>query len=52
MTSKVPGSKASPDEVVQQTFAALEAGQFEVLADALTRQVKQGLSAEAPPYSA
>jgi NAD(P)-dependent dehydrogenase (short-subunit alcohol dehydrogenase family) len=52
MTSKVPGPKASPDDVVAQTFAALEAGQFEVLADALTRQVKQGLSADTPPYAA
>ena len=51
MTSKVPGPKASPDEVVQQTFAALEAGQFEVLADALTRQVKLGLSTGQPPYA-
>lgn len=51
MTSKIPGPKASPDDVVLQTFAALEAGQFEVLADALTRQVKQGLSTEAPPYA-
>ena len=51
MTSKIPGPKASPDEVVQQSFAALEAGQFEVLADPLTRQVKQGLSTEAPPYA-
>ncbi|MGO4393231.1 SDR family oxidoreductase [Variovorax sp. M-6] len=51
MTSKVPGPKASPDEVVQQTFAALETGQFEVLADALTRQVKLGLSTGQPPYA-
>ncbi|MDM0074399.1 SDR family oxidoreductase [Variovorax sp. J2P1-59] len=52
MTSKVPGPKASPDDVVAQTLAALEAGQFEVLADALTRQVKQGLSTDTPPYAA
>jgi short-subunit dehydrogenase len=52
MTSKIPGPKASPDDVVAQTLAALEAGQFEVLADALTRQVKQGLSADTPPYAA
>jgi len=52
MTSKIPGPKASPDDVVAQTLAALEAGQFEVLADPLTQQVKQGLSTEAPPYAA
>ena len=51
MTSNIAGPKASPDDVVLQTFAALEAGQFEVLADPLTRQVKQGLSTEAPPYA-
>lgn len=51
MTSHVPGAKASPDAVVAQTFEALEAGRFEVLADALTRQVKAGLSAESAPYA-
>jgi NAD(P)-dependent dehydrogenase (short-subunit alcohol dehydrogenase family) len=51
MTTHVPGPKASPDDVAKLTFDALEAGQFEVLADPLTRQVKAGLSAEAPPYA-
>ncbi|MBO9513690.1 MAG: SDR family oxidoreductase [Variovorax sp.] len=51
MTSRIPGPKASPDDVVVQTFEALEAGRFEVLADALTKQVKAGLSAERPPYA-
>lgn len=51
MTSKVQGPKASPDAVVLEAFEALEAGRFEVLADDLTRQVKQGLSTDAPPYA-
>lgn len=52
MASNAPGPKALPDDVVAQTLAALEAGKFEVLADELTRQVKQGLSTDAPPYAA
>ncbi|SEA45160.1 SDR family oxidoreductase [Variovorax sp. YR216] len=51
MTSRIPGPKASPDDVVTKTFEALEAGKFEVLADPLTQQVKAGLSAELPPYA-
>lgn len=46
MTRDVPGPKTSPADVVRQTLEALEAGREEVLADELTRQVKQGLSAE------
>ncbi len=46
MTRDVPGTKASPADVARQTLEALEAGHEEVLADELTRQVKQGLSAE------
>jgi NAD(P)-dependent dehydrogenase (short-subunit alcohol dehydrogenase family) len=51
MTSGLPGPKAAPDDVAKQTFEALEAGRFEVLADALTRQVRAGLSSDAPPYA-
>lgn len=51
MASGAPGPKASPDDVAKQTFDALEAGRFEFLADPLTRQVKAGLSADAPPYA-
>ena len=36
--------KASPEDVVRQSFAALEAGESEVLIDEVTRQVKAGLS--------
>lgn len=50
MTKNVPGPKASPADVARQVLEALEAGHDEVLADALTRQVKQGLSAERGIY--
>jgi NAD(P)-dependent dehydrogenase (short-subunit alcohol dehydrogenase family) len=36
--------KASPEDVVRQSFAAIEAGELEVLIDDATRQVKAGLS--------
>jgi len=42
--------KSTPDVVVARTFDALEAGAEEVLADELTRRVKQGLSAEPGVY--
>lgn len=47
MASKVPGPKIAPAEVVRQTLAALESGQAEVLADEISRNVKQGLTAGA-----
>ena len=50
MARKMPGPKADPLDVARQTLAALEAGQDEVLADALTRGVKQGLSAQPGVY--
>ena len=50
MTSGISGPKAAPADVVLQTLAALEAGQEEVLADELTRQVKSGLSAHPGVY--
>ncbi|MEJ8825576.1 SDR family oxidoreductase [Variovorax humicola] len=52
MTAGIPGPKASPDDVARQALEGVEAGQIEVLADALTRQVKQSLSSEAPAYAA
>jgi NAD(P)-dependent dehydrogenase (short-subunit alcohol dehydrogenase family) len=52
LASKIPGDKISPEEVARQTFEAVEAGQPEVMADAVTRQVKQGLVAEPPAYAA
>jgi NAD(P)-dependent dehydrogenase (short-subunit alcohol dehydrogenase family) len=36
--------KATPQDVVQQAYAAIEAGEVEVRADASTRQVKDALS--------
>ncbi|WP_137174044.1 SDR family oxidoreductase [Massilia sp. HP4] len=50
MTAGVDAPKASPLDVVIQTVAALEAGQEEVLADGLTREVKRGLSLERGVY--
>jgi NAD(P)-dependent dehydrogenase (short-subunit alcohol dehydrogenase family) len=50
MARHAPGPKLAPEDVVRQAIAALEAGQPELLADALTRQVRQGLGAERAPF--
>lgn len=50
MARHVAGPKVAPREVALQTLAALEAGRDEVLADEITRQVKQGLVSEPPVY--
>lgn len=50
MARGAPGPKADPLDVARQTLAALEAGQDEVLADELSRGVKQGLSAQPGVY--
>lgn len=50
MTHGFDVEKASPDEVVRYTLDALEAGAEEALVDDMTRQVKQGLSAEPGLY--
>ena len=47
MTAKINAPKSRPEDVVAQVLAALEAGEPEVLADAISHQVKQGLSAGA-----
>lgn len=44
MTRGLDAPKANPLDVARQTLAAVEAGQDEVLADELSRNVKQGLS--------
>lgn len=44
MTSGIDVPKVQPADVVRQALEAIEAGQEEVLADEITRQVKQGLS--------
>jgi NAD(P)-dependent dehydrogenase (short-subunit alcohol dehydrogenase family) len=43
--------KLAPGEVVDRVYAALEAGDSEVLVDELTRQVKQGLAAQPGLYT-
>lgn len=50
MTAGIDAPKATPADVVAQAIAALEAGQEEVLADALTRDVKRGLSLDRGVY--
>lgn len=50
MTTAIDMPKSSPDVVVRRVLDAVEAGAEEVLADELTRQVKQGLSAEPGVY--
>jgi len=50
MTKGLDTPKAGPKDVVQQTLAAIEAGHEEVLADALSRSVRQGLTAERGVY--
>jgi hypothetical protein len=42
--------KVTPTDVVRQVLSAIEDGRDEVLADAMTRQVKAGLSNEAGIY--
>lgn len=46
MAKGVSAPKARPEDVAAQTVAAIGAGHQEVLADALTRQVKAGLGLE------
>ena len=52
MAAHAQGEKASPDNVARQAFAGVEAGQFEVLADETSRQLKQSLSSATPAYAA
>lgn len=46
----LPGDRISPDDLVQQALAALEAGQAELLADPTTNQVHAGLVAQPRVY--
>jgi len=50
MVRHVKAPKSKPEDVVAQTLAALEAGQSEVLADEVSRRIKQTLSAEPGCY--
>jgi NAD(P)-dependent dehydrogenase (short-subunit alcohol dehydrogenase family) len=50
MARTVDAPKTSAEEVVSRALAALEAGKGEVLADEISRAVKQGLSADPGIY--
>ena len=50
MARGVPGPKITPEEVVRQALAALEAGQPELLADPISHNVHAGLVAEPRVY--
>ncbi|MFC4455352.1 SDR family oxidoreductase [Deinococcus sonorensis] len=50
MARTVPGHKTAPEEVARLALLGLEAGEAEVLADTLSRQVRAGLSAEPGVY--
>lgn len=52
LTRGIDAPKSTPEQIVRQAFDALEAGAEEVLADEITRQVKQGLSAQPGVYLA
>lgn len=51
MVRGVDAAKTAPEDVVRQAFAVLESGGYEVLADEISRQVRQGLSAEPAVYA-
>jgi NAD(P)-dependent dehydrogenase (short-subunit alcohol dehydrogenase family) len=50
MVRNVAAPKAQPDDVVKQVLAALEEGKSEILADDVSRRIKQNLSAEPSIY--
>lgn len=50
LTRGLDAPKSSAQDIVRRALDGLEAGQEEVLADELTRQVRQGLAAERPSY--
>jgi NAD(P)-dependent dehydrogenase (short-subunit alcohol dehydrogenase family) len=50
MAKGVPGPKVSPDVVANLALDGVESGAREVLADAISQQVKGGLSAAQAPY--
>ncbi|HEY5951003.1 MAG TPA: SDR family NAD(P)-dependent oxidoreductase, partial [Kofleriaceae bacterium] len=50
MAKAVPGPKASPDDVAALALDGVETGLREVLADAISRQIKSGLSEPRAPY--
>ena len=50
MVRHVAAPKSKPEDVVKAAFEALEAGKSEVLADEVSRRIKQNLSAEPGVY--
>ncbi|TAJ96566.1 MAG: SDR family oxidoreductase [Reyranella sp.] len=50
MVRHVTAPKSKPEDVVRQTLEALEAGKSEILADQVSRHIKQNLSAEPGVY--
>lgn len=50
LTRGLDSPKSSPEEIVLRALDGLEAGVDEVLADVLTQQVRQGLTAPHPVY--
>jgi NAD(P)-dependent dehydrogenase (short-subunit alcohol dehydrogenase family) len=50
MTAGIDAAKAKPEDVARAIFAGLEAGEDEVLADDIARQVRMGLRAERGVY--
>jgi NAD(P)-dependent dehydrogenase (short-subunit alcohol dehydrogenase family) len=52
LTRGIDAPKSTPEQIVERTLDALVAGDEEVLADEMTRQVKLGLAAQPPVYLA
>ena len=50
LVRSVDAPKSSPEDIVKRALDALEAGREEVLADEMTKQFKQGLTAARPSY--
>ncbi len=50
MVRDVAAPKSKPDDVARQVLEALEAGKSEILADEVSRRIKQNLSAEPGVY--
>ena len=50
MVRGITAPKSKPEDVVRQVLEALEAGKSEILADEVSRRIKQGLSADPGVY--
>ena len=51
MAAHVDAPKTSPDEVARLAYEGVEQGLPEVLADAISRGLKQGFASDTPPYA-